>query len=97
MNGYFITIGKKSIFLKANNERKNPATVKAMIAAICNYRGFCEDMTARILNDKECYKRISHDMSPATIELKECSFGKYYSINGGYFGGSYDLDEVIIY
>jgi hypothetical protein len=54
-------------------------------------------MTARILNDKECYKRISHDMSPATIELKECSFGKYYSINGSYFGGNYDLDEIIIY
>ena len=94
-NGYFISIGKKAVFLEASNARKNPATVKAMIKAICNYRGFCEDMTNRILSDPECYKRISHDMQPATLELKECSHGKYYSINGGYFGGTYDLDEII--
>lgn len=93
--GYFISIGKKAVFLEANNASKNPAIVKAMIKAICNYRGFCEDMTSRCLSDPECYKRISHDMQPATLELKECKFGKYYSINGGYFGGSYDLDEII--
>lgn len=54
MNGYFISIGKKCIFLNAKNDRKNPSTVKAMIKAICKY-------------------------------------------HGGYFGGTYDLDEIAIY
>lgn len=94
--GYFLTIGKKALFLEAATDRKNPSTVKAMIKAICVYRGFCEDMTARILADKECYTKISHDMQPATLELKELSNGvRYYSIKGDYFGGTYDLGEII--
>jgi hypothetical protein len=94
--GYFIAIGKKVIFMETENSRKNPSTVKAMIQAICAYRGFCEDMMARILADKECYERIQKDMAAVTFEEKECNSEKYYSIHGKGFGGSYSLDEVIV-
>lgn len=44
---------------------------------------------------KKGYKKMLKAYK-VNFQYKECnSYGKYYSINGGYFGGTYDLDEII--
>ena len=95
--GYLLNIGKKEVFLESTSETKSKNTVLKMIESVGKYRGLCDDMIKRCQGDEYTYKRIQREMARVTLEEKETNGEKWYSIRGKYFGGGYDIDEIVIF
>jgi len=96
MTGYFIPFLNKAIFLETTATRKTKKHVYAMIEAIGRFRGLSKEMIDSCKADPASYKKIQHDMALATIETKYTNGQAWYSVRGEFFGGGYDLDEIII-
>ena len=94
--GFFLAFGKKACFLESATEKRTAKQAREMIKGIAKYRGFCEDLTARILADPETVQRIQRDMQYGVMEYKTTDgVGDWISVRGRNFGGGYDPAEII--
>lgn len=94
IKGYLVVLSDSAVFMKTGTTRRTPATVKAMLKAICKMRNFSEETTERILNDRECYERIQYQMESATLEIREHHGETYFYVETASHRGGYTWESL---
>lgn len=106
--GFSMTTGNKMYFLISDKKNITNNIVKIFINKICDIRGFLRNLK-KCLEDKATLDDIKYKIqSDCIIEKKHIVYNEnvakeigeieedYYYISGKNFGGSYDINEVVI-
>ena len=107
--GFTMTVGNKMYFLISDKKNITNDIAKVFINKICDTRGFSQEIREKCLKDKATLDDVKYKLqSNCTIEKKHIVYNKdvakkigkteedYYNISGKNFGGSYDINEVVI-
>ena len=108
--GFSMTVGNKIYFLISDKKNITNNIVKIFINKICDIRGFSQELREKCLEDKATLDDIKYEIqSDCIIEKKHIVYVNesitkeigeteedYYYISGKNFGGSYDINEVVI-
>ena len=107
--GFSMKVGNKMCFLISDKKNITNNIVKIFINKICDIRGFSQELRKKCLEDKTTLDAIRYKIqSDCIIEKKHIVYNEnvakeigkteedYFYISGKNFGGSYDINEVII-